>query len=222
MSDPILGMIMLWPGNWVPYGWALCDGTQMPIQQNAALYSILGTIYGGNAITTFNLPNLNNRVAVGTSAATGVSQTGGGATASVNATGVGNVTINVNNLPAQTHTGTFSPSGSGSSVSIAIPVASGVSEAQSTTTPSNTTILANSSTSSPDAVTVYTTQPTNATLKPFDVAVPAGSGTVTNSNTGGGQALAVAVAVPVTVSTMQPYIKLNYVIATQGIYPQRE
>src|SRR4051812_3519497 len=82
MSDPILGMIMLWPGNWVPYGWALCDGTQMPIQQNSALFTILGTLYGGNGSTTFNLPNLNGRVAVGTSAATGVSQTGGGTTAS--------------------------------------------------------------------------------------------------------------------------------------------
>lgn len=45
MSDPVLGMIMLWPCNWVPSGWALCDGTQMPIQQNQTLYSLLGTLY---------------------------------------------------------------------------------------------------------------------------------------------------------------------------------
>ena len=221
MSDPVLGMIMLWPANWVPYGWALCDGTQMPIQQNAALYSILGTIYGGNAITTFNLPNLNNRVAVGTSAATGVSQTGGGATASVNATGTGSVTIGINNLPAHTHTGTFTPGGSGSTVSIAIPVAGTGTSDQAT--PTTSTVLGVATDTGAGAVTnIYSTSSATTTLKPFNVAVPAGGGTVTNSNTGGGQALPVSVAVPVTLSTMQPYIKLNYVIATQGIYPQRE
>ena len=105
---------MLWPCNWVPSGWALCDGTQMPIQQNQVLYSLLGTLYGGNGTATFNLPNLNGRVVVGTQYASNASQTGGAAMASVTATGVGAVTIGVNNLPAHTHTGTFTPSGSGS------------------------------------------------------------------------------------------------------------
>jgi microcystin-dependent protein len=220
MSDPILGMIMLWPGNWVPYGWALCDGTQMPIQQNSALYSLLGTLYGGNGTTNFNLPNLNGKVVVGTPTATGVNQPGGATTASVNATGVGAVTIGVNNLPAHTHTGTFSPSGSGSTVSIAIPAVTGATG--TTNIPGTGVTLANAATDGGEGANIYATGGTATTLKPFNVAVPGGGGTVTNSNTGGGQALQIPVAVPVTVSTMQPYIKLNYVIATQGIYPQRE
>jgi microcystin-dependent protein len=220
MSDPILGMIMLWPGNWVPYGWALCDGSSMTIQQNAALYTILGTLYGGNGSTTFNLPNLNGKVVVGTQFATNVSQTGGGTTASVTATGVGAVTIGVNNLPSHTHTGTFTPSGSTSSVSIAIPAVTGATGA--TNTPGTGVTLANATTDSGEGANIYATGGTATTLKPFNVSVPGGGGTITNSNTGSGQALAVSVAVPVTVSTMQPYVRLNYIIATQGIYPQRD
>jgi microcystin-dependent protein len=192
----------------------------MPIQQNSALFTILGTLYGGNGTTTFNLPNLNNRVAVGTPNASGVSQTGGGTTASVTATGVGAVTIGVNNLPAHTHTGTFTPGGSTSSVSIAIPAVTGATGA--TNTPGTGVTLANAATVLGDDTNIYATGGTATTLKPFNVSVPGGGGTVAIGSTGGAQALPVSVAVPVTVSTMQPYVKLNYIIATQGVYPQRE
>jgi microcystin-dependent protein len=63
--EPYIGEIMLWAGNYAPEGWAFCDGSLVPINQNVALFSLLGTTYGGNGTTTFCLPDLRGRVAVG-------------------------------------------------------------------------------------------------------------------------------------------------------------
>lgn len=61
MSDPLLGEIRMFGGNFPPRGWALCDGQLLPIANNSALFSILGTIYGGDGRTTFALPDLRGR-----------------------------------------------------------------------------------------------------------------------------------------------------------------
>ena len=63
--EPILGQIMLFAGNFVPRGWAPCNGQLLPINQNTALFSLLGTTYGGDGKTTFALPNLSGNVPVG-------------------------------------------------------------------------------------------------------------------------------------------------------------
>lgn len=65
MSQPFLGQITVFAGNFAPVGWAFCDGREMPISENEALFSILGTTYGGDGMTTFALPNLCDRVPVG-------------------------------------------------------------------------------------------------------------------------------------------------------------
>ena len=65
MAEPFLGQIMLVGFNFAPRGWAFCSGQLLPIAQNTALFSLLGTIYGGNGQTTFALPDLRGRVAVG-------------------------------------------------------------------------------------------------------------------------------------------------------------
>lgn len=61
-QDPYLGEIRMFAGNFAPNGWALCNGQLLPIQQNQALFAILGTTYGGNGVTTFALPDLRGRV----------------------------------------------------------------------------------------------------------------------------------------------------------------
>src|SRR5688572_33002804 len=61
MSTPFLGEIKIISWNYAPKGWAMCNGQAMPINQNQALFSILGTTYGGNGQTTFALPNLQGR-----------------------------------------------------------------------------------------------------------------------------------------------------------------
>jgi microcystin-dependent protein len=61
MADPFVAEIRIFPFNFAPTGWALCDGQLMPLSQNTALFSLLGTTYGGNGKSTFGLPDLQDR-----------------------------------------------------------------------------------------------------------------------------------------------------------------
>ena len=65
MLEPFLGMIALFGFNFAPKDWALCNGQLMSISQNSALFALLGTMYGGDGVTTFALPNLQGRVPLG-------------------------------------------------------------------------------------------------------------------------------------------------------------
>ena len=68
-TEPFLGEIKLFAGNYAPYGWALCQGQLLSIAQNTALFAILGTTYGGNGQTTFALPDLRGTTAIGSGTA---------------------------------------------------------------------------------------------------------------------------------------------------------
>ena len=71
MSEPFVGEIRMFAGNFAPRGWALCDGQLLAISSNDALFSLLGTIYGGDGRTTFALPELRGRIPVHAGAGTG-------------------------------------------------------------------------------------------------------------------------------------------------------
>jgi len=102
MSSPFLAEIRIFPFNFAPKGWAFCDGQLMPISQNTALFSLLGTFYGGDGKSNFALPNLQGNVAIHTTQYSGNSpfgqfylgQTGG----------VDYVTLLTSEMPAHTHT----------------------------------------------------------------------------------------------------------------------
>ncbi len=64
MSEPFIGQIIMFGGNFAPRSWAFCNGQLLAISQNSALFSILGTTYGGDGRTTFGLPEMRGRVAV--------------------------------------------------------------------------------------------------------------------------------------------------------------
>src|SRR2546430_3807864 len=64
MSEPFLGEIKIISWNFPPKGWTFCNGQLLPINQNQALFSLLGTTYGGDGRTTFGLPNLQSRVPI--------------------------------------------------------------------------------------------------------------------------------------------------------------
>ncbi len=64
MSEPFIGEIRMFAGNFAPRSWAFCDGQLLSISQNTALFSILGTTYGGDGVTTFALPDARGRVLV--------------------------------------------------------------------------------------------------------------------------------------------------------------
>lgn len=91
-----LGEIRMFAGNFAPRGWALAQGQIMSIAQNTALFSLLGTTYGGNGQTTFALPNLQGRMPIGV---------GGSLNAILGSTGgQTSVTLNSTQLPAHNHT----------------------------------------------------------------------------------------------------------------------
>ncbi len=98
MAEPFLGSILLFAGNFAPSGWAMCNGQILPISQNTALFSILGTTYGGNGQTTFALPDLRSRVPVGFGQGVGLSPYSEGQTG-----GVESITLTTNQIPGHQH-----------------------------------------------------------------------------------------------------------------------
>ncbi len=98
MSEPYLGEIKMFAGNFAPRGYALCDGQLLSISQNDALFSLFGTIYGGDGRTTFGLPDLRGRVPVHEGQGAGLSDRRIGAKG-----GAETVTLSANNIPSHTH-----------------------------------------------------------------------------------------------------------------------
>ena len=96
--EPLLGTIILFAGNFAPRGWALCNGQLLPIAQNTALFSILGTTYGGDGITTFQLPDLRCASPVGFQQGPGLANYVLGEHA-----GVSTVTLTPNQMPMHNH-----------------------------------------------------------------------------------------------------------------------
>ena len=93
MSEPFLSEIKIVSFNFPPKGWALCNGQFLPINQNQALFALLGTTYGGNGQTNFALPNLKGQVPIHTSDAHTLGEKAGSTS----------VTINTQQMPTHTH-----------------------------------------------------------------------------------------------------------------------
>jgi microcystin-dependent protein len=96
--DPFLGEIRMFGGNFAPIGWALCEGQLLGIAQYSALFSILGTTFGGNGTTNFALPDLRGRAPIGQGIGPGLTPFTLG-----QAGGTESVTLLVNQMPAHTH-----------------------------------------------------------------------------------------------------------------------
>jgi microcystin-dependent protein len=96
MSSPFIGEIRMFGGNFAPAGWAFCDGQLIPISENDALFTLIGTTYGGDGQTTFALPNLQSRVPMHAGPSFQLGQSGG----------VESVTLTVNQIPVHTHQAT--------------------------------------------------------------------------------------------------------------------
>jgi microcystin-dependent protein len=98
-NEPYLGAIFMFAGNFAPRGYALCQGQLLAISQNTALFSILGTTYGGNGVNNFALPDLRGRGPIGQGQGPGLPNITLGEVG-----GNSSVTILTSNLPSHTHT----------------------------------------------------------------------------------------------------------------------
>jgi microcystin-dependent protein len=99
MAQPYIGEIRMFGGNFAPAGWAFCDGQTLPISENDALFVLIGTRYGGDGQSTFNLPNLQSRIPLhqGTSPAFGTQYIMG------EMAGAESVTLNTQQIPVHNH-----------------------------------------------------------------------------------------------------------------------
>ncbi|MFT4112575.1 phage tail protein [Silvibacterium sp.] len=193
--ETYLGLILLWPMNFAPYGWAFCQGQTLSIAQNAALFSLLGTTYGGDGVSNFQLPNLQSRVPVGVGQGIGLSNYVIG-----QQDGDESITLNVTTLPAHTHTLT---AGQGA---VTLQAGNGTG---STNDPTNNYIVNASDGAGTDYLN-YAPAASAGTLAALATGQVNLSG-VQLSSTGGS----------LPHSNIQPYLALNYIIALQGIFPTR-
>ena len=99
--DPLMGQITLFAGNFAPRNWAFCDGQLLAISQNSALFSILGTTYGGDGRTTFALPDLRGRAPIHAGTGPGLTPRNLGSRS-----GIEENVLNVNQLPSHNHLAT--------------------------------------------------------------------------------------------------------------------
>ncbi len=106
MAEPFVGEIKMFAGNFAPRDWAFCDGQLLAVSQNDALFSLLGTMYGGDGRTTFGLPDLRGRIPIHAGSGPGLTPRQIGRKA-----GSEKVTVTTNQLPSHTHK--FKVSGDG-------------------------------------------------------------------------------------------------------------
>lgn len=172
--DPFVGEIRLFAGNYAPYGWALCNGQILPIQSNTALFSLLGTTYGGNGTTNFALPNLMGRAPMHWGNGAGLTPRDLG-----EMSGEPNVTLLQTEIPAHNHLANAQ-------------TVSDKLEAEGD-------IWATAGAPGRGGVQYYS-EKADVRLNPMAVGVAGGSQPHNN---------------------MQPYQALNFIIALQGVFPQR-
>ncbi len=171
--DPFIGQLLLVPYNFAPKGWAFCSGQLLPISQNTALFSLLGTVYGGDGRVTFGLPNLQGRIPVGSGQGPGLSMYDLG-----QSEGTDSVTLLATEIPAHTHQ---AQSMGGRGVTTATsPIGNFLADGVADYAPANS--------------------PVNSSLNPQAVSIAGGSAPHNN---------------------LMPYLALNWIIALQGIFPQR-
>ncbi|MCA9706732.1 MAG: phage tail protein [Myxococcales bacterium] len=167
--EPFIGQIIMFAGNFAPRGWALCNGQLLAIASNSALFSVIGTAYGGDGQTTFALPDLRGRLAMGSGAGAGLSPRPLGQKG-----GEEQVTLTTAQIPAHAH----GLSASNQDPTTRDPTGHALAQAQ-----------------------IYTTRAPND---------PMSAGSVASA--GGGQPH----------DNMSPFLAVNFIIALEGIYPQRE
>ncbi|HIQ35269.1 MULTISPECIES: phage tail protein [Acinetobacter] len=196
-ADPYLGEIILVPYTFVPQGWAACNGQLLSIAQYQALFSLLGTTYGGDGRTTFALPNLGGRFAMGHNNTNQLGQSAGHSS----------TTLTVANLPAHNH---IVPA---ETVSTAISLTLQASNGGGNTSDPTNAVWANANDPTTGGIFDTFTQNPSQLMNMKPVSSPANIPLPQqNTSIAGG-------SIPVDITN--PYLVLYYIISLQGIYPSR-
>jgi len=201
MLEVYLGTIILWPLSWAPVDWAFCNGQLLQINQYNALFSLLSTQYGGDGVNTFGLPDLRSRVPIG------VYQPGNSQTPFTLTPGDLADTGGCENstLPLHTH----GASVNGSNITGNIMVSSQPATAQTAT--ANSSIAAPGTNARPSVPVLGFNNSTPDTV-------------ISGLNITGGIASSITIGnsgVSGNYTNLQPFLGLNYIICTAGLYPQR-
>jgi microcystin-dependent protein len=191
MADPFIGQVTIFAGNFAPRGWAFCDGQLLPISSNTALFSILGTTYGGDGRTSFGLPDLRGRTAIGPRHGPGLSDYRLGQRG-----GVESVTLSQSELPAHTHGATATATSTATMMAETAPA--------TTSAPGGNILATGENIYAPNA------RAEDVAMDPSSVSVNTNVD-VTVLNAGNSTPH----------DNMQPFLAVNYIIALQGIFPSR-
>jgi microcystin-dependent protein len=209
MSDPYLGEIKMVGFNFAPVGWSTCQGQTLAIAAYSALFALLGTTFGGNGTSTFQLPDLQGRVPLGQGTGPGLPAYVWGEKGGQNA-----VTLTQQQMPQHSHPAAFAGTGGGNApVTVSVQGSSAVANSSSP----NGNYLAGQTGASRSATDLYVTPAQAGTPAAIagtssgSVALPAPTGSVTIQNSGGNQPF----------SIQPPYLCLYFIIAMQGIFPSR-
>jgi microcystin-dependent protein len=176
MSNPFLGQIKMFAGNFAPVGWLFCQGQILSISQNTALFSLLGTTYGGNGTSTFALPNLQGCFVMSSGQGPGLSPRDLGETG-----GEAAVTLLTTSMPAHTHNAEANTAGGNTDS----PTGADWAFAHKGKAP----------------IMAYTASESSNVPMNAEALAPAGGSQPHNN--------------------LPPYLVINFIIATQGIFPSR-
>jgi microcystin-dependent protein len=198
MSDPFISQMMIWPASFAPRNWAYCQGQLLAISSNTALFSLIGTIYGGDGRTTFRLPDLRGRAPIGAGRGPGLSLYQEGQLG-----GEEYVTLSQLEMPLHNHTASVSGAGGAFLEAYDGPA--------NQDAPAPNHVLASAqfgSGISATPVQAYSDQAPNTTVGGVS---GSGLGRVTIGNAGGSQSH----------ENRQPFQVINYVISLEGVFPSR-
>jgi microcystin-dependent protein len=223
--DPFIGQIIPWPIDWAPVNWALCNGQTLQINQYQALFALLGNSFGGDGKTTFALPDLRGRVPIGMGTLTPNGTRYNLATKG----GTETTALTLNNLPQHMHTFATSATGNVELKKLNIEVTTNVGTPAYNNNPPATDLsdvpetgkcITQGKTDQGDLLQMYTSNQPNITMAttPAKGTVTVGGSASTTVNVTGTTG---ATGVSQSFDNRQPYVVLNYIIALQGIYPQR-
>ncbi|BDD05133.1 phage tail protein [Aureibacter tunicatorum] len=188
-----IGEIRLFGGNFAPRAWALCNGQLLSIAQNTALFSILGTTYGGDGRTTFALPDLRGRAAISSGTGPGLSTHKLGARS-----GTETVVLSQLQIPSHNHSAQFTQTAGVTHINA-------VADSANQEDPTNNYLAAANIAGTNQ---IYSDKTPDSQLASSPVTV---TGTVAVGLTGASQ----------DHNNMQPYLVVHYIICLQGVFPSR-